>query len=387
MVSAAAAQGRDDPPFDVLVHGSGIVGCASALALQGIGCRVAVASEPAPCASTDANPSRVDVRTYAINRASQELLARVGAWSRLRGDSCTPIYDMHVEGDRAGSSIDFSAWQQRERELAWIVDASELEAALREQVEAAAIARVADDGGVEAALRVVAQGRVSALRDRLGVRFERHDYGQSAVAARLIADRPHAHTARQWFLAPDVLALLPFDRPQPGRSFGLVWSVATHRARELATMPPEAFEGALVQATQGAAGALRLGSGRASWPLAIGRADRVVGPGWVVVGDAAHVVHPLAGQGLNLGLGDVVALAQVVAAREPWRALGDERLLARYERQRAWPVALMSGATDALQLLFAHPSPLARELRNRGLSLVDSMSGLKRRLAAEAFGR
>ncbi len=367
---------------DALVHGAGIVGCTAALALHRAGLRVAITAEPIRAGV----PAHVDVRAYAINRASQALLDRVGAWASLPRDAFTPVDDMHVEGDRSGSAIDFSAWQQRVRELAWIVDAPALETALLGLVQATPIERVAA-GDVDADLRVVAEGKSSAAREALGVRFERHAYGQTAVAARLVSDQRHAHTARQWFLAPDVLALLPFDRPEAGCSFGLVWSVSTSRASELQDLSVEAFEDELNQATQGRAGRLRLGSDRAAWPLSVGHAERIAGPGWVLVGDAAHQIHPLAGQGLNLGLGDVAALVDVVAARESWRGLGDERLLSRYVRQRAWPVAAMRGATDALQMLFAHPSPVVRELRNRGLSLVDSMSALKRWLASEAFGR
>jgi 2-polyprenyl-6-methoxyphenol hydroxylase-like FAD-dependent oxidoreductase len=147
------------------------------------------------------------------------------------------------------------------------------------------------------------------------------------------------------------------------------------------------FTTALMDASGGAAGALELTSPRAAWPLALAQAESMAGPGWVLAGDAAHVVHPLAGQGLNLGFGDVAALAAVLAAREPWRALGDSRLLARYARQRRVPVLAMAGMTDALLHLFASPQPLVKELRNRGLTLVNHLPRLKRLLAANALGR
>ncbi len=191
--------------------------------------------------------------------------------------------------------------------------------------------------------------------------------------------------ARQWFRAPDVLALLPFDRPEPGHSYALVWSLPEERAQGLRTADPAVFEQALADATAGAAGALRLASERAAWPLALARADAVCGPGWVLLGDAAHVVHPLAGQGLNLGLADVRALVDVIGAREAWRALGDERLLQRYARRRALPTLAMGQLTDGLLQLFAHDSPLARELRNRGLGLVNALPPIKRMLASLAI--
>ncbi|MFN5048816.1 FAD-dependent monooxygenase, partial [Roseateles sp.] len=214
----------------------------------------------------------------------------------------------------------------------------------------------------------------------------RHGYGQQAIAARLVVDQPHQGVARQWFRAPDVLALLPFERPQAERSYGLVWSLPSERAQELLAAGPAEFESALLEATEGVVGPLRLAGGRAAWPLSLGRADRVSGPGWALLGDAAHVVHPLAGQGLNLGLADVAALARVLREREAWRALGDERLLRRYERARLAPTLAMGELTDGLLRLFASETPGLRELRNRGMGLLNQLPPLKRWLTARALG-
>jgi len=200
-----------------------------------------------------------------------------------------------------------------------------------------------------------------------------------------VSDQPHAGLARQWFRSPDVLALLPLDRPEPARSLALVWSVPDAQADVLLALPPAAFEQTLDDATAGAAGTLRLASERAAWPLSIARAEPVCGPGWVLVGDAAHVVHPLAGQGLNLGFADVAALAAVLAGREAWRPLGDEKLLRRYARERALPTRAMGQLTDTLLHLFASQNAAVRELRNRGLSLVNHLSPLKRLLTSRAL--
>ncbi|MDE2457236.1 MAG: FAD-dependent monooxygenase, partial [Burkholderiales bacterium] len=299
-------------------------------------------------------------------------------------DARTAVYDMHVEGDAPGATLDFSAWSQGTEQLAWIVDAAELEAALLTAARYAPHLSVVKTE-VEAPLQVVAEGKASPTRARLGVGVQSHRYGQRAVAARLDALWPHAGLARQWFRSPDVLALLPFDRPRAGHGYGLVWSVPDERADELMALSAPEFEQALADATAGASGALTLAGERATWPLTIARAEQVSGPGWVLVGDAAHVVHPLAGQGLNLGLADVAALARVVAAREPWRGLGDARLLARYARERAAPTLAMGQLTDALLQLFASERPLLRELRNRGLGLVDRLAPVKRFLAARAL--
>jgi 2-polyprenyl-6-methoxyphenol hydroxylase-like FAD-dependent oxidoreductase len=363
--------------FDVCIRGSGAVALSLALALSRQGLRVALPRVP-PL------PAEGDVRAYALNAASRRLLQDLRVWDALPADAVTPVYDMDVAGDAPGGALQFSAWRQRVEALAWIVDAAELERTLHAAARFAPHLKL-DSGEVDAALNVLAEGKDSAARDALGVRFERHAYGQTAIAGRLVSDQPHAGTARQWFRAPDVLALLPLDRPQPATSRALVWSLPSERAQALLALDDAAFEQVLNDATAGAAGTLRLAGPRAAWPLAIAHADRLCGPGWVLVGDAAHLVHPLAGQGLNLGLGDVAALVRVLVAREHWRALGDEALLRRYARERALPTFAMGRLTDGLLHLFAQPQPLVRELRNRGMGLLNHLAPLKRLLTNRAL--
>ena len=375
-------------PIDILVRGAGAVGLTAALALARQGLQVALV-EP-PVATT---PAGTDLRAYALNAASVALLEQLKVWSALPADACTRVQDMRIEGDAPGAALDFSAWSLGSTELAWIVDASELERALRAAVGFAPhIAFVTDQQAASAAasaapLQLLADGRESPERKRLGVHMPRQEYGQRAIAARLRSDQAHAGLARQWFRSPDVLALLPLDRPQPGHGLGLVWSLPDARADELMALDDAAFESALMDASGGAAGRLHLVSPRAQWPLALARAQAVCGPGWVLVGDAAHTVHPLAGQGLNLGLADVAALAQVLAEREPWRALGDVKLLRRYARARLTDTLTMGRVTDGLLYLFASPEPWVKELRNRGQGLVNQVPALKRLLAGRALGR
>jgi 2-polyprenyl-6-methoxyphenol hydroxylase-like FAD-dependent oxidoreductase len=361
--------------FDVCVQGAGIVGQSLALSLARQGLQVALVADAGGSA-------REDVRAYALNAASVGLLRDLKVWDALPQHAATAVYDMHIEGDSPGGLLEFSAWQQKFSELAWITDAPVLEQALASAVRFAPHITLSNTP-VAATLTALCEGKASPSREALGVAWDRQDYGHRAIAARLVGEQAHNNTARQWFRQPDVLALLPFDAPQPGHSHALVWSMPEARAQELLALDGPAFEQALTSAT---GITLRLASERASWPLMLARAQAWCGPGWVLLGDAAHVVHPLAGQGLNLGLADVAALTQVLAQREPWRAVGDARLLRRYERQRQVPTAAMGQLTDGLLRLFSHEQPALRELRNRGMTLVNHLPPLKRWLTSRALG-
>ncbi len=370
---------------DVVVRGAGVVGQTLALCLARQGLRVTLVggSDAAVSASRS-----TDVRAYALNAASRGLLQKLKVWDALPPDAVTPVFEMQVAGDAPGAELTFSAWQQGVHALAWIVDVPSLEQALSAAVRFAPHIERSQDAGnpAQAPLIALCEGKTSATRAQLGVPVSKDLYGQRAVAARLLSEHGHNGTAHQWFGSPEVLALLPMDAPQSGRTVALVWSVSEARAAQLLALPPADFEHALVQATGGRLGQLTLASERCAWSLERSSVARWCGPGWVLLGDAAHVAHPLAGQGLNLGLADVACLAQVLSEREPWRALGDEKLLRRYASARAAPSWAMTEGVDGLWQLFAAQSVGLRELRNRGLTLVNSMPLLKRWLAGRALG-
>jgi 2-polyprenyl-6-methoxyphenol hydroxylase-like FAD-dependent oxidoreductase len=366
--------------FDVQVLGDGIVGRSLALALARDGCSVALRSSAATARSTD-------VRAYALNAKSVDLLRGLKVWDALPAHAATAVLDMQVHGDAAHAQLDFSAWQQHVPALAWITDAAVLEQQLAVAVRFSPHISVIDDSAVvvQAPLTALCEGKLSAARAALGVVFNQHDTGHTAIAARLTSAQAHQGVARQWFRAPDVLALLPFDAPEPGHSHALVWSLPHERARELLALEAAEFENQLTAATHHTVGDLKLASPRAAWPLLQAQSEHWCGPGWVLLGDAAHVVHPLAGQGLNLGLADVAALAQTLLSREPWRELGDEKLLRRYARKRTAPTWAMGQVTGGLLQLFAHPAPAVQHLRNQGMSWVNRLSPLKRWLTQRAL--
>ena len=379
--------------FDVCVSGSGAVAMSLALGLSAEGFDVAWArAEDFTAARSD------DVRTYALNARAIALLSHLKVWPALQAHA-SPVFEMQIRGD-AGGALSFSAWQQRVTELAWIVDAGALERLLSEALRFAARVEVCGplrDGRapVEASLLAICEGKFSDTRQTLGVSFERQPYGHWGVAARLTATRPHQGVARQWFRSPDVMALLPFNHPEPQASYGLVWSLPQDRARDIKALPAADFEAALTGAIEtsepgilSTLGELRLSSAVASWPLALAHASRWCGPGWVLLGDAAHQVHPLAGQGLNLGLADVDSLVEVLSqARrlEPWRQAGDERLLQRHARRRQGPTHAMATLTDGMLHLFADSRGPMRDLRNAGLSLVERLGPVKHWLVGRAL--
>ncbi len=363
--------------FDVLIRGDGAVGRCLALALAAQGLRVGLRGRQ--------QPRPQDVRAYALNMASQTLLARLKVWDGLPPDARTPVVDMRVQaGD---GRLDFSAWNAEAEQLAWIVDAAELDAQLDAALRFAPhVQRLADSGDEPPhQLLALCEGREAAGRARLGIGVLERDYGHHALAARLEAEHPHQGRAWQWFTADgEIVALLPMDRPTPGRSYALVWSQPAARAFDREQLDVHAFEAEL-QAIS--AQTLRLDSPRSRFPLRLLRAERVAGDGVVLLGDCAHLVHPLAGQGLNLGLADVAALAKVLDAREAWRPLGDARLLRRYERARAADTWLMGEFTDLLWAGLTQSPPWAQRLAGGGLGAINQLSPLKRWLSQRAMGQ
>lgn len=373
--------------FDVAICGSGVVGMTLALLLARERLRVALV---APTRAAPVEATAPDVRAYALNAASRTLLESVRGWPDAT--AVTDIGGMVVWGDD-GACLRFDATDQGAAALGWIVDVPALERRLADAVSF--------QGGVErleqtpaATLTVVCEGRRSATREAAGLVFEATPYPHHALATRLVAEQAHGGWARQWFRQGEqgleILALLPMGGAE-GREVALVWSLEAAQAAHWRAAEPAALAEAVADRCGHALGALSPAGPAQTWPLEKSRAPRWIARtergAVVLAGDAAHAMHPMAGQGLNVGLGDAAELARVLQGREFWRELGDLRLLRRYERARQADVAAMTWLTDGLFGLFGHEDARVQALRNWGLRGVDRLAPLKSWLARQAMGQ
>lgn len=371
-------------PLDICIRGDGIVGRTLALLLARDRLRVGLVSQVGATSSSLA-PASGDVRAYALNAKSKALLESVRCWPEPR--HATEVQHMQVRGD-AGGEVNFSANELGVPGLTWIVDVPVLETQLAEALRFQPQIQLLE-APQPATLTVICEGKASSTRAEFGIDFEVSRYPQSAIAARVLCEAPHDQTARQWFTQDEILAFLPLDGPE-GNSVAVVWSVQHERVPSLLQASPVEFCQQLAAASEGCLGKLTLISERGAWPLQRAQADRWSGAhdgkAWALAGDAAHNVHPLAGQGLNLGLGDVAALAEVLHQRESWRSVGDEKLLRRYERSRKAELATLGTAMDGLQQLFSQNSAPWAAVRNWGMKGFERSGLVKQWVARQAMG-
>lgn len=377
----------------IVVAGAGPVGLAFACACADIEVQVI---DPSPRAAAPADP--FDVRIFALSAGTRSFLREVGAWDRLDATRVAPVRRMEVFGDR-GAKLAFSG--RPGTALAWIVEAGRLSWALEEQagslgnvairrgrrvegLEAGAGgARVRLDEGetLDVDLLVGADGPESRIRELLGAPVEQRPYGETAIVANFDAEKDHGNCARQWFREDGVLAWLPL----PDRRISIVWSAPDAVADELVAFAPQDLAARVRDAGGACLGDLAPASRAAAFALRLTVVDRTVSEGVALMGDAAHGVHPLAGQGVNLGFQDAQALAREIGERSPLERPGDLRLLRRYARARREDVTAMQFVTDGLDRLFASGAPGVSWLRNAGLSLVDRQSWIKGALADRAM--
>lgn len=385
---------------DVAVVGGGMVGAATALALAQAGFDTVLleARPPTPWQAQD----EVDLRVVGLAPSSIALLEALGVWPSIHAARAAAYAHMHVWDAASGATIHFDAASEGRRELGYIVENNLIQWTLWQALEAAGIRRLCpatvhgfearedhirlqlDDGEtLSAALLVAADGGASPLRQLAGIATRGRDYAQRAVVAHVRTERPHESTAWQRFLPSGPLALLPLA---DGRS-SLVWSLPEAQAQRVLALDDAAFCDALGVASDFRLGRVTGSTPRASFALKLQLAERYQAERFVLLGDAAHAVHPLAGQGVNLGLRDVAELRDtLVAARAAGRDIGATHVLRRYARRRRSADTLDALGFDALGRIYAwEASPLVAA-RGAGIRLLDRLTHLKRRISEHAAG-
>jgi ubiquinone biosynthesis UbiH/UbiF/VisC/COQ6 family hydroxylase len=397
---------------DVVVVGGGIAGKACALGLAQLGLNTIEIAPDLGQAVPTPQGSQWGQRIYAFSPSTQKLLAHLQIWDALDHSRMQSVRDMRIYGDRGekNDQLHLSAFEAGIPQLAWIGESNLIEHTLdqasRFQNKLERITDVIDQievdtnggtlhlkngGAIRAQLIVAADGANSPIRSELGITASEESYSQSAVVANWTCAYPHLETAFQWFLpGGDIVAMLPL----PGKQVSMVWSTSPEHAVDLLKLDQAQWQDQFASIANGAIGKqlgeLTLNSIPAAFPLRKIQAKRFIGPESlpkvVLIGDAAHVMHPLAGQGLNLGLRDVAVLLHILSKRESFRSPGDAVLLRRYERQRQGDTSALLWVTDKLKKLFSASSNTERQLRNWGLGLVNKSHFIKQRLIERALG-
>jgi ubiquinone biosynthesis UbiH/UbiF/VisC/COQ6 family hydroxylase len=385
--------------FDVIVIGGGLVGAAFALALQDSGLKLAlVESAPPPPLPQDGS---WDSRIYAISPGNAAFLSELGVWETMDRQRIMPIEEMRVWGDDGISRLDFSAYETGTASLGFIVESRLMQAALWARLQGLpgielisparctslslrddeACLALGDGRILHSKLIVGADGGNSWTRTQAGLSVTVSDYRQMGVVANFATEKPHGSIARQWFLEDSILAWLPL----PGNRISMVWSTSPAHARHLLNLAPEVLCTEVQEAGEAMLGGLQLLTPAAAFPLRLQNAEAVVRPRLALIGDAAHLVHPLAGQGVNLGFHDAKGLAALLHDRHPPADVGNFGLLRRHERARQADVRAMQVMTDSLHTLFGSEIPGIGKLRNLGMSFINRRQWLKRQLVAHAM--
>ncbi|AUH32721.1 UbiH/UbiF/VisC/COQ6 family ubiquinone biosynthesis hydroxylase [Paracoccus tegillarcae] len=391
------------PDYDILIAGGGLNGPTLALALAGAGLSVAVVdTRPADTREAD----DFDGRAYALALASQRLLGALGLWNGLAGES-QPIYEVKASqgqpGDGAGLfSLHFDSAEIEEGAVGHMLEDRFLYRALLTAMQdnnitlidgisvtgqdvgpAGVTVTLSDGRTLSARLLVGADGRQSGTATRAGIRRQGWDYGQTALVAAVDHEQAHHGIAQQYFMSTGPLAILPL----PGNRSSVVWSETDTNAKAIKALPDDEFLAVLRPRFGDFLGPFTLAGPRFTYPLSLSLAERYVAPRVALIGDAAHGVHPIAGQGLNLGLRDVAALAEVlVEAARRGEDIGAEDVLTRYQGWRRFDATSLALGMDAVNSLFGIDNPLIGAARGLGMGVVSAIPALRRGFMRQAAG-
>ena len=384
--------------FDIAIVGGGMVGLSLALSLSGVGARVAVIER---ASLEDMAAASFDGRGSAIAAGSQRILHGLGLWTPLAAEA-EPILEIRVADGASPLFLHYDHREVGEGPLGWIVENTHIRRSLADAVsqsgltvfENATLAKarfgatsatldLGDGRTIEVDLAVAADGRESSLRDMAGIKTVRWSYPQTGIICAVEHEVPHNGIAHEHFLAAGPFAILPMTRNRSS----IVWTERNDLALDLLALNDAAFAAALKDRFGDFLGEVHVGRQRWSYPLSVVHARRYVGTRLAMAGDAAHAIHPIAGQGFNLGLRDVAALAEVVVDRlrlglDP----GDAAALSRYENWRKPDNMMMIAATDSLNRLFSNDVAPVRLARDAGLAVVNQLPPLKRVLMKHAMG-
>lgn len=395
-----ATKQKSGAAYDVLIVGGGMVGAALADALGNSSLKIALLDRARPPTPDE----HYDQRVSAITLASQSVFENIGAWDGMVRRRVSPVREMQVWSQGGSGSIHFNAAEIGEPCLAWIIENSVIQTSLIERlhqftnvhylcpVEIDDIA-LADNGVaitlkdgriLNAKLLVGADGADSEVRRAAGIETQSLNLNQKGIVSTVTTEKPHEQTARQRFLTTGPLAFLPLDEPH---TCSIVWSADTARADQLLALDDTAFILALQEAFGESLGKIQTVGPRAGFPLALSHAKTYTAPHLALVGDAAHTVHPLAGQGVNLGFLDAATLAEVLldAVTKP-KDIGAHAVLRRYERWRKGDNLAMVSLTGGFRYLFSNDLPVVSQLRNWGLSLTDAATPVKNFIMRRASG-
>ncbi len=386
--------------YDVIVAGGGITGLTLACALKHSGLRIGVIDQREPAAFAKDYALRVS----AINSASLEVFNAVGAFEHMQQMRVSPFREMHVWDSTGVGQIHFDSAELGLDTLGYIIENNVTQLALQHvvqqsetidwlcpaEIESLHISeelkqvRLTDGSSLTAPLIAGADGTNSVVRNAMGIELVRKPYHQQAIVCTVATEYEHLHTAWQCFLPSGPLAFLPLA----DGSSSIVWSLDEARVEQMMALDDAAFSDKLAESFEYRLGSVKTVSARAVFPLGHGHVEHYVQPGVALMGDAAHNIHPLAGQGANLGIMDAACLAEVIAdalqQHRQWSAL---HTLRKYERRRKGDNRLMEATMTGFKYLFGNENPLLAEIRNIGLNVVDHAGPIKQVFINQALGK